>query len=118
MITNVEQEAARLKIFLERNNIKQIEVARLLDIPKSSMTRYLKGISQLPTEHALVLRDKYNLSLNWFYAGSGYMVSKKEDDRNLITDIAELRAHLEMANAKIKRLEDNQKIIMKQLGNK
>lgn len=114
MITNIEQEAARLKIFLERNKIKQIELARLLDIPKQNMTRYLKGISQFPTEYALVLREKYNMSLNWFYAGSGYMISKKDEEKkNLVTDIAELKAMLKVALSKIERLEANQEILFK-----
>lgn len=55
----------RLKELREDRNLKQEDVAKILNIPQQNYSRYELGIVAMPMERYYILADYYNVSIDY-----------------------------------------------------
>lgn len=70
----------RLKELRTMKNLKQSEVAILLDVAKSTYTSYEIGARKISAEAILVLADFYNVSTDYIYGRTKIKATQAEVD--------------------------------------
>ncbi len=62
-----EMYLKRLRDLREDNDLKQIDVAKMLNIQQTVYSRYERGFQNIPLEHLLSLANFYNVSLDYIF---------------------------------------------------
>lgn len=57
----------RLRDLREDKDLKQIDIANILNIQQTVYSRYERGYQNIPLEHLLTLADFYNVSLDYIF---------------------------------------------------
>lgn len=57
----------RLRDLREDRDLKQIDIAELLDIKQTVYSRYERGFQNIPLEHLLKLSDYYKVSIDYIF---------------------------------------------------
>ncbi len=57
----------RLKDLREDHDLKQIDIAEILDIKQTVYSRYERGYQNIPLEHLLTLANYYNVSIDYIF---------------------------------------------------
>ena len=60
-----EQFRSNLKALLKKNRVKRTEIAELLNITPTTVSRYLCGDRNPTLEAAVILADYFDVSLDW-----------------------------------------------------
>ncbi len=55
----------RLRDLREDNDLKQTDIAKLLNIQQTVYSRYERGFQNIPLEHLVFLADYYNVSTDY-----------------------------------------------------
>lgn len=53
-----KQILAKIEAYMKKNNLRQYELAKRLDIPESTLNRWLKEKTNISNAYRLVLREK------------------------------------------------------------
>ncbi len=62
--------AERIRELREDNDLKQIDVAKILDTTQQVYSRYEKGINELPIRHLVTLSRFYKVSCDYILGES------------------------------------------------
>lgn len=107
----LSDEAQRLTYFMKLVGLQAVVLCNEYGAGKSIMSKYMNGITVIPTELVKYLHNKYKLSFNWFYSGIGNPVIKEAEKRttmHVLTDIMvsveALAAQQEAINSKVNKL--------------
>jgi hypothetical protein len=100
------QEAERLRMFMEKENISSDEMQTIADKPQSTISKYLNGHLRIPANVVKRLHFKYHLNFNWFYLGTGSMKVKALEKKDLVTDLTEMKADILQLSSKLLRAEE------------
>jgi transcriptional regulator with XRE-family HTH domain len=100
------QEAERLRMFMEKENISSEELQNLTKKLQPTISKYLNGHLRIPAAVVKMLHFKYHLNFNWFYLGTGRMKVNVLDKRDLVTDITEMKADILLVTTKLQRAEE------------
>lgn len=57
----------RLKDLREDHDLKQVDIAKILDIKQTVYSRYERGYQNIPLEHLLTLANHYNVSIDYIF---------------------------------------------------
>ena len=57
----------RLRDMREDRDLKQIDIAEILNIQQTVYSRYERGYQNIPLEHLLTLADFYGVSLDYIF---------------------------------------------------
>ena len=55
----------RLRDLREDSDLKQIDIAEILDIKQTVYSRYERGFQTIPLQHLIKLADYYNVSVDY-----------------------------------------------------
>ena len=53
-----KQILAKIEAYMEKNNLRQYEFARMLDIPESTVNRWLKKKTNISNAYLSILKEK------------------------------------------------------------
>lgn len=67
---------------MSRENISKEDLKAILSVSEHALDAYLKGARNVPLANAILLADKYNFSLDWFYKRSDFL-----DTRDTMVEI-------------------------------
>lgn len=95
----------RLRIFMEKEQLDQKEMARMLNKPQSTISRYVGGQLRIPTAVLKELHIKKKLNFNWFYMGTGSMKVREHEKPTITTDIKEVKVTLAAYEARMNRMQ-------------
>lgn len=73
-------EKPRIRLIREVLNVSQTTFAAELDIPRTTLINYEKGIS-LPSDLLLKLKEKWGINIDWLLTGEGEMFLPGRDPR-------------------------------------
>lgn len=93
----------RLKEAVSESNMSQSEISRLSGVPRTSLNKYLAGVSKAGNVYLYSLAQVLNVDVLWLM---GYNVPKRESDehRQLRRAIDDQLTHLSTENlSKVKR---------------
>jgi SOS-response transcriptional repressor LexA len=65
--------SAKIRQFRDALGLRQTEFALKLGIPRTSLINYEKGTSIPSIDFLVLLKEKFNLNVNWFLTGNGQM---------------------------------------------
>jgi transcriptional regulator with XRE-family HTH domain len=105
-VSAVDQEAKRLRLFMEREGITQDEMAELLDTNQSTVSKYLSGKLKIPLKVVKVLHLKKHLNYEWFFHGTGTVKKGVLEKRNIQTDLVDIHAGLGLMMASQDQMRD------------
>lgn len=57
----------RLRDLREDRDLKQIDIAKVLNIQQTVYSRYERGFQNIPLEHLVALADFYNVSTDYIF---------------------------------------------------
>lgn len=100
------EEGNRLKLFMEREGVTQPDIAAMLDVDRSQVSRYISGTQKVPLELVKALHIKYKLNYSWFFHGTGTMKIKELEQKKLMNDITDILATQGMLLATIESMRD------------
>lgn len=95
----------RLRIFMEKEQMDQKEMAQLLKKPQSTISRYVGGQLKIPTSVLKELHIKKKLNFNWFYMGTGSMKVREHEKPTITTDLKEVKVTLAAYDARMNRMQ-------------
>ena len=105
----VSDEAKRLQLFMDREDLSQKELGRIIGKPASTVNKYLKGKLIIPFQVVKTLHFKFRINFNWFYVGVGHMkLTEKDKDANkksLITDVSDIKVDQAQILARMESME-------------
>lgn len=99
---------SRLEELREEKSLKRVDIAKYLDLDKSTYSKYEKEYNVIPIEHLNTLANYYNVSLDYIFGFSDEM--KYKDIRENIDK--------ELSGARLKALRKNSKITQTKFGEK
>lgn len=94
-------EAKRLNIVFKDYGGSQESFARLLGVTQGSVSRMLKGEYPITLKVAKAVCYKLGYEPKWFIIGEGKKKGIGDKPGKIITDIAEFKTDLDIANARI-----------------
>lgn len=100
----------RLALFLIHIKLKQLDLAKEINVATSNVARYASGITPTPQKVVDHLYKKYNLNLHWWYTGKGSKIKDTAEPKSLISDIGLLADKIEMLTS---RIDEQDRIIKK-----
>lgn len=108
------EQGLRLKQFRESLNMDQPELAKLLSLHQSSISKYESGVVFLPPRAVKLLHKSHKLSYDFFYAGKLPMrtAEVKETTFTNIADLKQENRHLEY---RVHTLEETVKMLVKEV---
>ncbi len=106
-------EGNRLKLFIERENLTQNDVAVMLGKQQSQISKYISGALFIPLEVVKTLHIERNLNYSWFFHGTGPMKVKDKAKATLVTDIVDLNAKIGALEAQVNKLRGLVDILLK-----
>lgn len=62
----------RLRDLREDKELRQIDIAELLNIKQTEYSRYERGFQTIPIKHLITLADYYNVSLDYLTGRTNY----------------------------------------------
>lgn len=95
----------RLRIFMEKEQLDQKEMAKMLNKPQSTISRYVGGQLRIPTAVLKELHIKKKLNFNWFYMGTGSMKVREHEKPTITTDVKEVRVTLAAHEARMNGMQ-------------
>ena len=63
-------------MFLDKKNLTQIQFAKSLEISNASVSNYLKGVSEPTLSFFYKVKNKYNVSVDWFLSENNENINK------------------------------------------
>lgn len=99
---------SRLEELREDKSLKRVDIAKYLDLDKSTYSKYEKEYNVIPIEHLNTLANYYNVSLDYIFGFSDEM--KYKDIRENIDK--------ELSGVRLKALRKNSKITQTKFGEK
>lgn len=84
----------RLRLFIDREGISQIELAESLGKDPSAISKYCAGKLAIPHQVLKTLHLKYRLNFNWFFMGTGTMKVNEKEPRRITTDLTDILASI------------------------
>jgi len=114
--TNIDQAAAKrfamVRTYLKNKlgKMSQTDMGELCGVTQGMIGHIENGIREIPFSALKALYLKYNISPTYIIAGDGKIEPNKAD-KTLITDTADLRAEIEILNARIKKMEQDIRIL-------
>lgn len=88
----IVEEGKRLALFIERENMSQIDLSRVIKKDCPTVSRYITGKTKIPLSVVKLLHLKYGLNYTWFFHGIGTLKIKAVDKRNIMTDLTDIQA--------------------------
>lgn len=79
----------RLEIVREKLGFSKKDFAEQLEISQNAYTNYIQDLRQVPTDVLVKLCRKFNVSINWFFIGSGNMFISSSPDLPVFNVVAE-----------------------------
>ncbi|EHQ24564.1 helix-turn-helix domain-containing protein [Mucilaginibacter paludis] len=104
----VTDYAKRFKIFRKYKDLTQIQIADVLGVTQPAVQKWESGATDLSIEIIQKLRDKLNMSLEWFFTGKGtkeFVAAKS----SIMKDMATILTDSEMTKFRLQTLEENYK---------
>ena len=98
----------KIKHFRERNNIKEIDLAKVLGISKSLYSEYENEIKTIPTKHMNTICNHLNVSFDYILGFN----SKPQYDNIIQTE----KLNQKLIGLKLKELRKERKLTQEQLG--
>lgn len=100
------EEGHRLKLFMEREGITQPDIAELLNVDRSQVSRYISGGLKVPLELVKTLHLRHKLNYSWFFHGAGTMKVKEIEQKKLMNDVTDILATLSVIMASQESMRD------------
>ena len=75
---NLKEIGSRLKNARKAISRKQLEVAKMCGLPKSTISEMENGLRKPHTNYLLLLVSEFNVNLNWIFTGKGAMFADYE----------------------------------------
>ncbi|MBE6700426.1 MAG: helix-turn-helix transcriptional regulator [Ruminococcaceae bacterium] len=66
-IKEIKMYLKRLRDLREDMDLKQSEIAKILNIQQTVYSRYERGFQNIPLEHLIKLANMYNVSLDYIF---------------------------------------------------
>lgn len=107
----ITDEAKRLKAFRQAENLTMEEFGAVLGKTKSWVHKIEHGLRRIRVDEIRTLREKYNMSYEWFYNGKGKRIESDKEE-NLIKVTSDMRNEIELLRQKL----DKQDQIIKKLA--
>jgi len=82
----------RLTLILESKKLKAIDMARLLDVDKSSISKIEKNQQQPGSNFLIKLQQKLNININWLLTGHGEMMIDDFNEEQICVNLPFLSA--------------------------
>jgi len=95
----------KLEVIREKIGLSQVEFADNLKISHVTYQNYITNKNPMKTNIGVILREKYNIDLNWFFAGDGNEVLIDSNNINCSLNDKEL----ELVNM-YRELDENYKL--------
>ncbi len=67
----------RLRDLREDHDLKQTDIAKMLNIQQTVYSRYERGFQNIPLEHLVALADFYEVSLDYIFEREEYLINKR-----------------------------------------
>ncbi len=103
-------EGTRLALFLKERKLVSANLAKEMDMPQSTMARYVSGVTKTPQRVVDYLFKRYNLNLHWWYTGKGTKVKDAAAPKGLVVDLGMIADKIEILTA---RIDEQDKVIKK-----
>lgn len=94
------EESERFRFFCEKFDISVKELSTDLKRDKSIISKWMYGKLKVPYEVLKHMHFRYHLDFNWYFLGTGKMKVPQIEKRNLVTDVSDLTATINMLVAK------------------
>ena len=99
----------KIRYFRYRNNIKEIDLAKILGISKSLYSEYENEIKTIPTKHMNTICNYLNVSFDYVLGFD----SKPQYDNIILYE----KLNLKLIGIKLKELRKNYNLTQEELGN-
>lgn len=94
----------RIKLLRKNNNLKQIEIANLLNISRETYCNFETNQKIIPLKHLVVLCNYYNTSLNYIL---GLTENNKRAEYKIIIDKKEIGKRIKLIRIKYNLYQEN-----------
>lgn len=114
--TSIDQEAAKrfllvMEYLKKKYDISsQTELAKACGVTQGMIGHIVNGRRAVPFDMMKLLYIRYGILPTFIVAGAGPM-STSEDGKTLVTDTRELRAEIEVLSARMKKMEQDMRIL-------
>ena len=106
-IPELIEYAERMYRFRKYKRMPQWEFAEILGVSQPAIVRYENAMTNIPIEVVAAMRQKLNMSLEWFYFNTGGMDHIEKKGSTLVKDMGELQAQQMQNEIRIRKLEEN-----------
>lgn len=79
-----------LKYYIENSKYNQVEIAKMLNISKASVTNWIKGKNSPNIEYLDKLCSILNISINDIFSSRASLLTYNQDEKNLIENYRSL----------------------------
>lgn len=86
----VSPESKRLRAFRKHLKITQKDLATVLSVTQSEMSKYENGDYLIPISIIRKLNEKYQMNYEWFFSGIRPMQKPMQDSKSLARDIQQI----------------------------
>lgn len=99
-------EAKRLRMFLEREDLSTYDLAEIIEKPQPTVSKYLTGDLKIPIAVVKTLHLKLRLNYNWFFHGVGTLKVKTDEEKKIIHNLLDIEAGVGGLIAKVENMDN------------
>ena len=99
-------EGKRLRLFIEREELTQYDLAEIVGKGQSTINKYLDGSVKIPLEVVKTLHIKLKLNYSWFFHGEGSMKLRTPEEKKILHNLVDIEAGVGALIAKQESMDE------------